>query len=108
VSRRAAAGFLGPARSGRAHAIALTPRAKTALGLALREALQLGHDSVGGEHLLLGLIQQGEGAAVQALVELGADAPALRQKLLDKLGADPQLVELLAAYSLIVSQDPAS
>jgi ATP-dependent Clp protease ATP-binding subunit ClpC len=88
--------------------LALTPRAKTALDLALREALQLGHDYVGGEHLLLGLIQQGEGAAVQALVELGADPPALRQKLLDELGADPQLVELLAAYSLIVSQDPAS
>jgi ATP-dependent Clp protease ATP-binding subunit ClpC len=64
----------------------MTPRAKTALDLALREALQLGHDYVGGEHLLLGLLQQGEGAAVQALVELGADPPALRQKLLDKLG----------------------
>ena len=85
--------------------LALTPRAKTALDLALREALQLGHDYVGGEHLLLGLLQQEEGAAVQALVELGADPPALRQKLLDKLGADPQLVELLAAYSLIVGSE---
>ena len=50
-----------------------TPRAKKVLELSLREALQLGHNYIGTEHILLGLIREGEGVAAQVLVKLGAD-----------------------------------
>ena len=55
-----------------------TPRAKKVLELALRESLQLGHDFVGTEHLLLGLVREGEGVAVQVLAMLGADPLRVR------------------------------
>ena len=61
--------------------IPFTPRAKKALELALREALQLGHNYIGTEHLLLGLLRGGEGFAVQALSALGVSAQDLRQKV---------------------------
>ncbi|NBR22575.1 MAG: NDP-hexose 4-ketoreductase, partial [Micrococcales bacterium] len=53
--------------------IPFTPRAKKVLELSLREALQLGHSYIGTEHLLLGLIKEGEGVAAQVLTKLGAD-----------------------------------
>src|SRR6266851_8759606 len=53
--------------------IPFTPRAKKVLELSLREALQLGHDYIGTEHILLGLISEGEGVAAQVLVKLGVD-----------------------------------
>src|SRR5690606_14177719 len=53
--------------------IPFTPRAKKVLELSLREALQLGHSYIGTEHILLGLIREGEGVAAQVLVKLGAD-----------------------------------
>ena len=53
--------------------IPFTPRAKKVLELSLREALQLGHNYIGTEHILLGLIREGEGVAAQVLVKLGAD-----------------------------------
>src|SRR5277367_3425434 len=53
--------------------IPFTPRAKKVLQLALREALQLGHNYIGTEHILLGLIREGEGVAAQVLVKLGAE-----------------------------------
>jgi ATP-dependent Clp protease ATP-binding subunit ClpA len=59
--------------------IPLTPRAKKVLELSLREALQLGHNYIGTEHLLLGLIREGEGVAAQVLVELGGDLNRVRQ-----------------------------
>jgi ATP-dependent Clp protease ATP-binding subunit ClpC len=55
-----------------------TPRAKKALELGLREALQLGHSYIGTEHLLLGLVREGEGVAVQLLESLGADLVQVR------------------------------
>jgi hypothetical protein len=67
--------------------IPFTPRAKKVLELAVRESLQLGHGLVGSEHLLLGIIREGEGVAVQVLSELGLAGPiglrphALRQLL---------------------------
>jgi ATP-dependent Clp protease ATP-binding subunit ClpC len=54
--------------------IPFTPRAKKVLELSLREALQLGHSYIGTEHLLLGLIREGEGVAAQVLTKLGADS----------------------------------
>ena len=53
--------------------IPFTPRAKKVLELSLREALQLGHNYIGTEHILLGLIREGEGVAAQVLQKLGAD-----------------------------------
>jgi ATP-dependent Clp protease ATP-binding subunit ClpC len=66
-----------------------TPRAKKVLELSLREALQLGHNYIGTEHILLGLVREGEGVAAQVLVSLGADLAGVRQ----------QLVQMLSGYS---------
>src|SRR5213595_3844943 len=61
--------------------IPFTPRAKKVLELSLREALQLGHNYIGTEHILLGLIREGEGVAAQVLVKLGADLNRVRQQV---------------------------
>jgi ATP-dependent Clp protease ATP-binding subunit ClpC len=65
--------------------IPFTPRAKKALELSLREALQLGHDYIGTEHILLGLIREGDGVAAQVLVALGADLNRVRQQVIQVL-----------------------
>ncbi|MGA1449440.1 MAG: ATP-dependent Clp protease ATP-binding subunit, partial [Candidatus Nanopelagicales bacterium] len=69
--------------------IPFTPRAKKVLELSLREALQLGHNYIGTEHILLGLIREGEGVAAQVLVKLGADLNRVRQ----------QVIQLLSGYT---------
>ncbi|HZQ76427.1 MAG TPA: ATP-dependent Clp protease ATP-binding subunit [Acidimicrobiia bacterium] len=69
--------------------IPFTPRAKKVLELSLREALQLGHNYIGTEHILLGLIREGEGVAAQVLVKLGADLSRVRQ----------QVIQLLSGYA---------
>ena len=61
--------------------IPFTPRAKKVLELSLREALQLGHNYIGTEHILLGLLREGEGVAAQVLVKLGADLSGVRQRV---------------------------
>ncbi len=76
--------------------IPFTPRAKKVLELSLREALQLGHNYIGTEHILLGLIREGEGVAAQVLVKLGADLNRVRQ----------QVIQLLHGYSQ--GKEPAS
>jgi ATP-dependent Clp protease ATP-binding subunit ClpC len=58
-----------------------TPRAKKVLELALREALQLNHSYIGTEHILLGLVREGEGVAATVLVSLGADLPRVRREV---------------------------
>ncbi|MGA0862351.1 MAG: ATP-dependent Clp protease ATP-binding subunit [Ilumatobacteraceae bacterium] len=68
--------------------IPFTPRAKKVLELSLREALQLGHNYIGTEHILLGLLREGEGVATQVLVKLGADLAKVRQ----------QVIQLLSGY----------
>ncbi|NYG06512.1 ATP-dependent Clp protease ATP-binding subunit ClpC [Phycicoccus badiiscoriae] len=68
--------------------IPFTPRAKKVLELSLREALQLGHNYIGTEHILLGLIREGEGVAAQVLVKLGADLNRVRQ----------QVIQLISGY----------
>ena len=68
--------------------IPFTPRAKKVLELSLREALQLGHNYIGTEHILLGLSREGEGVAAQVLVKLGADLNRVRQ----------QVIQLLSGY----------
>jgi ATP-dependent Clp protease ATP-binding subunit ClpA len=69
--------------------IPFTPRAKKVFELSLREALQLGHNYIGTEHILLGLLREGEGVAAQVLVKLGADLSRVRQ----------QVIQLLAGYA---------
>ena len=65
--------------------IPFTPRAKKVLELSLREALQLGHNYIGTEHILLGLIREGEGIAAQVLQKLGADLNRVRQTVVQLL-----------------------
>ncbi len=62
--------------------IPFTPRAKKVLELSLRESLQLGNDYIGTEHILLGLLREGEGVAAQVLVRLGADLNRVRQQVI--------------------------
>jgi ATP-dependent Clp protease ATP-binding subunit ClpA len=71
--------------------IPFTPRAKKVLELSLREAMQLGHNYIGTEHILLGLVREGEGVACQVLVKLGASLPKVRARvvrLLDEGGGE--------------------
>ena len=65
--------------------IPFTPRAKKVLELSLRESLQLGHNYIGTEHILLGLIREGDGVAAQVLVRLGADLNRVRQQVIQLL-----------------------
>src|SRR5881409_2561220 len=69
--------------------IPFTPRAKRVLELAVEEARSLGHNYVGTEHLLLGLIREGEGVAAKVLLELGVDRKRVREETLKLLGGAP-------------------
>jgi ATP-dependent Clp protease ATP-binding subunit ClpC len=69
--------------------IPFTPRAKKVLELSLRESLQLGHNYIGTEHILLGIIREGEGVGAQVLQRLGADLNRVRQ----------QVIEILSDYA---------
>jgi ATP-dependent Clp protease ATP-binding subunit ClpC len=69
--------------------IPFTPRAKKVLELSLREALQLGHNYIGTEHILLGLIREGEGVAAQVLQKLGAELHKVRQTVIQLLSGGP-------------------
>jgi len=80
---------IGPAGSSSTGSPPFTPRAKKVLELSLREALQLGHNYIGTEHMLLGLVREGEGVAAQVLVNLGADLSRVRQ----------QVIQLLSGYA---------
>src|SRR6266545_186327 len=81
--------IIGQGQSAPTGHIPFTPRAKKVLELSLREALQLGHNYIGTEHILLGLIREGEGVAAQVLVKLGADLSRVRQ----------QVIQLLSGYA---------
>jgi len=71
--------------------IPFTPRAKRVLELSVDEARQLGHNYVGTEHLLLGLIREGEGVAARVLLELGVDRKKVREETLKLLGGTPSV-----------------
>jgi ATP-dependent Clp protease ATP-binding subunit ClpC len=81
--------IIGQGQSASTGHIPFTPRAKKVLELSLREALQLGHNYIGTEHILLGLIREGEGVAAQVLQKLGADFNRVRQ----------QVIQLLSGYT---------
>jgi ATP-dependent Clp protease ATP-binding subunit ClpA len=78
--------------------IPFTPRAKKVLELSLRESQQLGHNYIGTEHILLGLVREGEGVAAQVLVKLGADLARTRQ----------QVIQLLSGYAGGPEEDPGT
>jgi hypothetical protein len=69
--------------------IPFTPRAKKVIELSLREARQLHCNYIGTEHILLGLVREGEGVAAQVLVKLGADLPRVRQQVVQELSVEP-------------------
>jgi ATP-dependent Clp protease ATP-binding subunit ClpA len=66
--------------------IPFTPRAKKVLELALREALSIGHNYIGTEHILLGITREGEGVAARIMLDLGADAQRIREEVINALG----------------------
>jgi ATP-dependent Clp protease ATP-binding subunit ClpA len=78
-------GIIGQGQKAATGHIPFTPRAKKVLELSLREAIQLGHDYIGTEHILLGLIREGEGVAAQVLQQLGADLNRVRQQVVQLL-----------------------
>jgi ATP-dependent Clp protease ATP-binding subunit ClpC len=78
--------IIGKGQAKPAGHIPFTPRAKKVLELALREALQLGHNYIGTEHILLGVLREGEGVAAQVLQKLGADLNRVRQAVIRRLG----------------------
>lgn len=82
AARRMLEQAIGPGKDAPADYIPFTPRAKDCLGLALREAQALSHGYIGSEHLLLGLIREGHGAATVVLERLGVDPGRLRQDTL--------------------------
>ena len=107
--------IIGQGRQAPSGHIPFTPRAKKVLELALREALQLGHNYIGTEHILLGLIREGEGVAAQVLVKLGADLGRVRQQVIHLLSgyegkdpsgmvAGPSQAEVAPAGSVVLDQ----
>jgi ATP-dependent Clp protease ATP-binding subunit ClpA len=89
--------------------IPFTPRAKKVLELSLREALQLGHNYIGTEHILLGLIREGEGVAAQVLVKLGAGLNRVRQQVIGMLRAgEAEPEQLLPGEGSVVAEEASS
>jgi ATP-dependent Clp protease ATP-binding subunit ClpA len=85
VVREKVASIIGEGGSVPSGHIPFTPRAKKVLELSLRESLQLGHNYIGTEHILLGLVREGEGVAAQVLVNLGAELSSVRQAVVNEL-----------------------
>ncbi|WIK64484.1 ATP-dependent Clp protease ATP-binding subunit [Gleimia hominis] len=85
ATRNAVIEIIGEGQQTSTGHIPFTPRAKKVLELSLREALQLGHNYIGTEHILLGLIREGEGVAAKVLTELGADLSQVRQTVIQLL-----------------------
>jgi hypothetical protein len=85
TARAGMEGLPGPHEPAHTGSPPFTPRAKRVLEMSLREALQLGHNYIGTEHLLLGMLREGEGVGVQVLVSLGVDPAALRHHVIRSL-----------------------
>ena len=87
--RRAVKAVAAPGQGGPRVNIPFTPRAKKVLELSLREALELGHNYIGTEHVLLGLMREGEGVGVQILRMQGADLEEVRERVVQQLAGMP-------------------
>ena len=81
--------IIGKGKSEPGSHIPFTPRAKKVLEFSLREALQLGHNYIGTEHILMGLIREGEGVAAQVLTKLGANLSRVRKEVINLLSDYP-------------------
>ena len=86
AARAKVATIAGPGSSSPSGHLPFTPRAKKVLEMALREALQLGANFIGTEHLLLGLLREGQGVAVEVLQNSGADLRGIREEVVDRAG----------------------
>lgn len=86
--------IIGPGQQTPRGHIPFTPRAKKILELALREALTMGSEVINTEHLLLGLIDEGDGVGAQILQRLGATAQAVREAVARLISADPEAAEV--------------
>lgn len=95
---------IGPAGGPTSGSPPFTPRAKKVLELALREALQLGHSYIGTEHILLGLVREGEGVAAQGLQSLGADLSSVRQAVISRLSGYQTTLRVESAESWLGRQ----
>ena len=80
-------GKQGQGAEGPAGHMPFTSRAKRVLELSLREALQLGHDHIGTEHILLGVVRVDDSVAAQVLVRLGADLNGVRRQVIQSLAS---------------------
>ena len=85
--------------------IPFTPRAKRVLELALREALQLGHNHIGTEHLLLGLVDEGQGVAMRILLDFDVDAEKARNEVVRVLARGPASVEPVAPLAADLQEE---
>ena len=88
AARAKVAALAGPSSSIPSGHIPFTPRAKKVLEMALREALQLGATFIGTEHLILGLLREGQGVAVEVLQNSGADLRRMREQVIDLAGGE--------------------
>ena len=88
--RKEVESIIGSGSSAPSGHIPFTPRAKKILELSLREALKLKHNYIGTEHILLGLLREGEGVAAQVLVKLGAGLPRVREQVIQLLEASDE------------------
>lgn len=86
--------IIGPGQQTPRGHIPFTPRAKKILELALREALTMGSEVIDTEHLLLGLIDEGDGVGAQILQRLGATAQAVREAVARLISAEPEAAEM--------------
>jgi ATP-dependent Clp protease ATP-binding subunit ClpC len=87
--RREVEEIIGRGQAAPAGALPFTPRAKKVLEFSFRESLQLGHNYIGTEHILLGLIREGEGVAAQVLQKLGARLDRVRLAVIQLLSGSP-------------------
>ncbi len=94
--------IVGPHAEAPVGHIPFTRRAKKVLELSLREALQLGHNYIGTEHILLGIVREGDGVGAQVLTKLGVDLPTVRQRVVMLLAGQPGAVPTSGSVSLEV------
>src|SRR4029079_13937207 len=97
--RKAVQEIIGQGQQAPPGQIPFTPRAKEVLELSLREALQLGHTYIGTEHILLGLIREGEGVAANVLARLRAEPDRVRQQVIQLLSGGVREAERPATVS---------
>ncbi len=101
---------IGPGHASTVGSPPFTPRSKKVLELSLREALQLHHDYIGTEHILLGLVREGEGVGAQVLVNLGAGLPMVRQRVIELLSGqgvpEPSTVQVVRRTGLPLGKPP--